>query len=74
MSLKPKNEPSNPLFQNSKIMKFKDILTYSNCIFVHVKLPERLNKFFTTAPSQHCYNITGSRKNTIIKPSTNSVT
>ena len=31
MSIKPKNEPINPLFQNSKITKFKDILAYNNC-------------------------------------------
>ena len=30
-SIKPKNEPINPLFQNSKITKFKDILAYNNC-------------------------------------------
>ena len=35
MLFKPKNEPSNPLFQNLKIMKFKGILAYNNCIFVH---------------------------------------
>lgn len=61
-------------------MKFKDILTYNNCVFVHYqqheKQPERLSKLFTTAPSQHCYsyNTTGSRNNTIAKPNTNSVT
>ena len=63
-------------------MKFKDILTYNNCVFVHYqqheKQPERLSKLFTTAPSQHCYsyNATGSssRNNTITKPNTNSVT
>ena len=31
MSIKSKNEPINPLFQNSKITKFKDILAYNNC-------------------------------------------
>ena len=31
MSIKPKNKPINPLFQNSKITKFKDILAYNNC-------------------------------------------
>ena len=31
MSIKPKNEPISPLFQNSKITKFKDILAYNNC-------------------------------------------
>ena len=33
MSFKPKNEPTNPIFRNLKIMKFKDILAYKNCIF-----------------------------------------
>ena len=35
MSFKLKNEPSDPLFQNMKIIKFKDILAYNNFIFVH---------------------------------------
>ena len=33
-SFKPKTEPSNPLFQNLKII-FTEILSYSDCIFVH---------------------------------------
>ena len=61
MFIKPKNEPTNPLFQNLKITKFKDILAYNNCIFVHEQLNENLpksfSKFFTTAPAQHNYNI-----------------
>ena len=60
MSFKPKNEPTNPLFRNLKIIKFRDILAYNNCIFVHDQLNENLpksfNKFFTTAPAQHNYN------------------
>ena len=55
MTFKPKNELTNPLFQNFKIMKFKDILAYSNCIFVHDQLnenlPESLSNFFATAPA-----------------------
>ena len=42
MSFKPKNEPTNPLFQNLKIIKFKDILAYNNSIFVHDQLNENL--------------------------------
>ena len=34
MSFKPKNEPTNPLFRNLKIMKFKVILAYNDSIFV----------------------------------------
>ena len=78
MSFKHKNQPSNPLIQNVKIMKFKDILAYNNCIFVHNQLnenlPESLNNFFTTAPAQHYYNTRGSRRNTIMKAITKSVT
>ena len=78
ISFKPKNEPTNPLFQNLKITKFKDILACTNCIFVHDQLnenvPESFSNFFTTAPAQHNYNTRGSRKNTIIKSITNSVT
>ena len=78
MSCKPKNEPTNPLFRNLKIMKFKDILAYNNCIFVHDQLnenlPERFCNFFTTAPAQHNYNTRDSRNVTIIKSITNSVT
>ena len=70
LSFKPKNEPTNPLFRNLKIIKFKDILV-CNCIFVHNQinenLPKSFNKFFTTAPAQHSYNTRGSRNNTIIK-------
>ena len=77
MSFKPKNEPSNSLFRNLKIMKFKDILAYNNCIFVHDQLnenlPESFSNFFMTAPAQHNYNTRGSRNNTIIKSITNSV-
>ena len=77
MSFKPKNETTNPLFRNLKIIKFKDIVAYNNCIFVHEQLNENLlksfNKFFTTAPAQHNYNTRGSHKNTIIKSITNSV-
>ena len=64
MSFKPKNEPTNPLFRNLEIIKFKNILAYSNCIFVHDQLNENLpksfNKLFTTAPAQYNYNIRGS--------------
>ena len=77
MSFKPKTEPTNPLFRNLKIIKFKDTLAYNNCIFVHDQLNENLpksfNKFFTTAPAQHNYNTRGSHNNTIIKSITNSV-
>ena len=70
MSFKPKNEPSNPLFRDLKIMKFKDILAYNNCIFVHDQLnenlPESFSNFFMTAPAH--------RNNSIIKSTTNSVT
>ena len=56
MSFKPKNEPTNPLFRNLKIMKFKDILAYNNCIFAHDQLNENLPKsfsnFFMTTPAQ----------------------
>ena len=77
MSFKPKTETTNPLFWNLKIIKFKDILAYNNCIFVYNKLNENLprsfNKFFTTAPAQHNYNTRGSHNNTIIKSITNVV-
>ena len=77
MSFKTKNEPTNPLFWNLKIIKFKNILAYNNCTSVHNKLNENLyksfSKFFTTAPAQHNYNTRGSRNNTIIKSTTNSV-
>ena len=60
-----------------KIIKFKDILAYNNCIFVHEQLNENLpksfNKFFTTAPAQHNYNTRGSRNNTIIKSITHPI-
>ena len=35
LNLKWKNDPVNPLFKNSKIMKIKDILTFNNCLFVY---------------------------------------
>ena len=78
MPFKPKNEPSNPLFQNLKIMKLEDIFAYNNCIFVHDQrngnLPESFSNFFTTAPAQHNSNTRGSCNNTILKSITNSVT
>ena len=78
MSFKPKNEPTNPLFRNLKIVKFKDILAYNNCIFVHDQLnenlPESFSNFFMTAPAQHNYNTRCSRNNSITKSITNSVT
>ena len=59
-------------------MKFKDILAYNNCIFVHGQLnenlPESFSNFFMTAPAQHDYNTRGSRNNSIIKSITNSAT
>ena len=77
MSFKPKNDPTNPLFRNLKIIKFKDILAYNNCISVHDQLNENLprsfNKSFSTAPAQHNYNTRGSSNNTIIKSITNAV-
>ena len=78
MSFKSKNEPTNLLFRNLKIMKFKDILAYNNCIFVHDQLnenlPECFSNFFMTAPAQHNYNTRGICSNSIIKSITNSVT
>ena len=78
MSFKPKNEPTNPLFRNLKIMKLKDILAYKNCTFVqdqiNENMPESFYNFFTTATAQHIYNTRGSPNNTIIKATTNSVT
>ena len=44
MSFKHKNQPFNPLIQNVKIMKFKDILAYNNCIFVHNQLNEKFEQ------------------------------
>ena len=77
MSFKLEHEPTNPLFRNLKIIKFKDILAYDNCIFVHDQLnedlPKSFNKFFMTAQAQKNYNARGSRNNTIIKSITNSV-
>ena len=77
MSFKLEHEPTNPLFQNLKIIKFEDILAYDNCIFVHDQLnedlPKSFNKFFMTAQAQQNYNARGSRNNTIIKSITNSV-
>ena len=56
-------------------MRFKDILAYNNCIFVHDQLNENLletfSNVFTTAPAQHIYN---TCNNTIKKSMTNSVT
>ena len=77
MSFKLEHEPTNPLFQNLKIIKFEDMLAYDNCIFVHDQLnedlPKSFNKFFMTAQAQQNYNARGSRNNTIIKSITNSV-
>ena len=77
MSFKPKNERTNSLFWKLKIIKFKDIVAYNNCIFVHDQLNENLpksfNKFFTTAPAQHNYNTRASHNNTTIKSITHSV-
>ena len=78
MSFKPKTEPSNPLFRNLKITKFKDILAYNKFIFVHDQLnenlPENFCNFFMTASAQHNYNTRCSHNNSIIKSTTNSVT
>ena len=49
MSFKTKSEPTNPLFRNLKIIKFKDILAYNNCIFVHDQLNENLPKVSATS-------------------------
>ena len=49
MSFKTKSEPTNPLFRNLKIIKFKDILAYNNCIFVYDQLNENLPKVSATS-------------------------
>ena len=50
----------NIVKQTTEIMKFKDILAYDNCIFVHDQLnenlPESFSNVLTTAPVQHNYN------------------
>ena len=78
MSFKPKNELTNPLFRNLKIMKFKVILAYNDSIFVHGQLnenlPESFSNFFMTAPAQHNDNTRGGCNNSIMKSITNLVT
>ena len=38
LNFKWKNDPVNPLFKNSKIMKMKNILTFNNCLLYMIKL------------------------------------
>ena len=53
LNFKWKNDPVNPLFKNSKIMKMKDILTFNNCLFVYDQInedmPFNFEDFFSTS-------------------------
>ena len=71
ISFNDKTETTNPLFKKLNIMKTKDILTYSNCFFVHnqinKKLPNTFTKYLIIASNQRRYNTRGSKYKTIIK-------
>ena len=59
LNFKWKNDPVNPLFKNSKIMKIKDILAFNNCLFVYDQInedmPSNFDDFFVTSENQHPY-------------------
>ena len=59
-------------------MKMKDILTFSNCLFVYDQInedmPSNFEDFFTTSENQHPYNTRGRKNNTIIKTLSSSTT
>ena len=64
-TFKWKNDPVNPLFKNSKIMKMKYNLPFNNCIFVYDQINEDVpSNFHDFSP---LYNIRGRKNNTIIK-------
>ena len=72
INFKSRHDEVTHLFENSNIMRFKDMMTLSNCLFVfdHIKelLPQTFNDYFKTAKKQHNYNTRGSRNQHIIKP------
>ena len=76
LNFKWKNDPVNPLFKNSKIMKMKDILTFSKFLFeydqINEDMPFKFDNFFIISENQHPYNTRDRKNNTIIKTLSNS--
>ena len=59
-------DQSNPLYNQSKILKLRDHVAIENCLFVHKQqkgLPIIFNDHFTFINSQHNYNTRIARTN-----------
>ena len=70
--------PTSPLYKNSKILKFRDIITLNNFIFVHDSLkgnlPQILNNNFVYLQNLHDHNTRISSQYHVKLPKSNTLT
>ena len=71
-------EPTSPLYNNSKILKFRDNITLNNFVFVHDNfkgiLPSILNNTFVYLQNSHDHNTRISSRYHVKLPKSNTLT
>jgi len=72
INFKSREDPCNPLYASSKILKFKDLITLNNSMFVFDKvnniLPEAFSEYFTSFHEIHHHNTRGALEQKINFP------
>ena len=60
ISFKDWTQPSVPFYANNKILKLKNIITLTNCLFIYDQLcdnlPKTYSNYFKLDKNQHRYN------------------
>ena len=77
MSFAPFNAQTTPLFQNSIILKFADIINVESCIFINNCFNKDsfsiFNENFKSVSTMHSYNTRSARNGRLFVPSYNTV-
>ena len=64
ISFKDCNTPCGPLYSEMKIIKFFDLITFHNCVFIaehlNQNLPSSFGNYFTYMANQHHHNMLGT--------------
>ena len=72
MSFEDRNTPCEPLYNEKKIIRFFNLITFYNCVFVaehlNQNLPSSFRDYFTYMADQHCHNTRGAVRKLVNVP------
>ena len=76
ISFKDRNTPCGPLYNEMKIIKFFDLITFYNCVFIaehlNQNLPSSFGNYFTYMANQHHHNTRGTVRKLVNVPQCNT--